>query len=138
PSPLAGEGRGGGAVRISASPAAIQPRSRGNHLPRPWRSRHRCVPILSGVSYRSSRLLRRLLLAAPLVTIASVSLASPTLAATGLNPLLPNAVSPNGHNLYDLYIGISIPALVIFFLVEGLLLTIIIRDRRRRHDPGYR
>jgi cytochrome c oxidase subunit 2 len=90
------------------------------------------------VSYRSSRLLRRLLLAAPLVTIVSVLLASPALAATGLNPLLPNAVSPNGHNLYDLYLWISIPALVVFFLVEGLLLTIIIRDRRKRQQPGYK
>ena len=90
------------------------------------------------VSYRSSRLLRRLLLAAPLVTIATVLLASPTLAATGLNPLLPDAVSPNGHDLYNLYLWISLPALGVFFLVEALLLTIIIRDRRRRHAPGYR
>ncbi len=90
------------------------------------------------MSYRSSRLLRRMLLAAPLVTIASVLLASPALAATGLNPLLPNAVSPNGHNLYQLYLMISIPALVVFLLVEALLLTIVIRDRRRRQGAGYR
>ncbi len=89
------------------------------------------------MSYRSSPLLRRLLLAAPLVIVTTLLLASPTLAATGLNPLLPNAVSTNGHNLYDLYLRISIPALVVFFLVEGLLLTIIIRDRRRRQKPGH-
>lgn len=89
------------------------------------------------VSYPSGRVLRRLALAVPLVTIASVFLASPALAATGLNPLLPNAVSPNGQNLYQLYNRISIPALGIFILIEVLLLTIIIRDRRRRQAPGY-
>jgi len=90
------------------------------------------------VSYRSSALLRRLLFAAPLVTIASVLLASPALAATGLSPLLPNAVSPNGHNLFVLYNWISIPALAVFLLVQALLLTIIIRDRRKRRGPEYR
>ena len=90
------------------------------------------------VSYRSRPLLRRLLVAAPLVTIASVFLASPALAATGLSPLLPNAVSPNGHNLFMLYNLISIPALFVFVLVEALLLTIIIRDRRKRRGPDYR
>src|SRR5215813_755849 len=90
------------------------------------------------VSFRSSALLRRLLFAAPLVPIASVFLASPALAATGLNPLLPNAVSPNGHNLYVLYNWISLPALGVFLLIEVLLLTIVIRDRRRRHGPNYR
>jgi cytochrome c oxidase subunit 2 len=90
------------------------------------------------VSYRR-RLPRRLLLAAPLVTTALVLLPGRALAAgSGLSPLLPNAVSPNGRNLYDLYNQISIPALFVFALIEGLLLTIIIRDRRRRHAPGYR
>ena len=82
--------------------------------------------------------LRRLLLAAPLVTIASLLMASPALAATGLNPLLPNAVSPNGHNLYVLYNWISAAALGVLLLIEVLLLTIVIRDRRKRHGPDYR
>jgi cytochrome c oxidase subunit 2 len=89
------------------------------------------------VSYRSSRWLRRLLLAAPLVTIAFL-LPSAALAASGLDPLPPVGVSPNGRNIYNLYVGISIPALIVFFLVEGLLLTIVIRDRRRRQSPDYR
>jgi cytochrome c oxidase subunit II len=88
------------------------------------------------VSYRSSRLLRRLLLAAPLVMIAF--LPGPALAASGLDPLPPAGVSPNGRDIYNLYVGISIPALIVFVLVEGLLLTIVIRDRRRRLGPGYR
>ncbi len=89
------------------------------------------------MSFPSSRLLRRLLLAAPLVMIA-LFLPSPALAASGLDPLPPVGVSANGQDIYNLYVLISIPALVVFVLVEGLLLTIIIRDRRRRHSPDYR
>jgi cytochrome c oxidase subunit 2 len=89
------------------------------------------------VSYRSSPLLRRLALAAPLVTIALLPV--PALAAgSGLSPLLPSGVSPNGQRLFDLYNLISIPALIVFVLVEALLLTIVIRDRRRRQGPDYR
>jgi cytochrome c oxidase subunit II len=89
------------------------------------------------VSYRSSTpLLRRMLLVAPLVIVPL--LPAPALAASGLDPLLPQGVSPNGRNLYDLYNIISIPAIVVFLLVEGLLLTIIIRDRRKRRGPDYR
>jgi cytochrome c oxidase subunit II len=89
------------------------------------------------VSYRSSRLLRRLALAAPLVFI--LLLPVPALAAgSGLSPLLPQGVSPNGQRLYDLYNLISIPALFVFVLVEALLLTIVIRDRRRRLGPNYK
>jgi len=88
------------------------------------------------VSHRSTPLLRRMLLVAPLVSLAF--LPGPALAASGLDPLPPIGVSPNGRDIYDLYLLISIPALVVFFLVEGLLLTIIIRDRRKRHRPDYR
>jgi cytochrome c oxidase subunit 2 len=89
------------------------------------------------VSFRSSRLLRRLSLAAPLVTIPLLPRAA-LAAGSGLDPLLPFGASPNGHALYDLYNLISIPALVVFLLVEALLLTIIIRDRRKRVGPDYR
>jgi cytochrome c oxidase subunit 2 len=89
------------------------------------------------MSYRSSPLLRRLALAAPLVTIALLPV--PALAAgSGLSPLLPAGVSPNGQRLFDLYNLISIPAIIVFVLVEALLLTIVIRDRRRRQGPDYR
>lgn len=89
------------------------------------------------MSYRSRHLLRRLALAAPLVFI--LLLPVPALAAgSGLSPLLPQGVSPNGNALFDLYNLISIPALIVFVLVEALLLTIVIRDRRRRLGPNYR
>ena len=73
------------------------------------------IPILSDVS-QSSRLRRRALVAVPLVMTALFLLASPAMAAagSGLNPLLPNAVSPNGQALYQLYNLISFPALVVF------------------------
>jgi cytochrome c oxidase subunit 2 len=89
------------------------------------------------VSYRRSRLLRRLALAAPLAFILLVPV--PALAAgSGLDPLLPGSVSPNGQRLFQLYNIISIPALIVFVLVEALLLTIVVRDRRRRLGPNYR
>lgn len=56
---------------------------------------------------------------------------------TGLQPTIPNGDSPNGHNLYNLYLLISIPALVIFVLVEALLLTIIVRFRRSKRPAGF-
>jgi len=40
----------------------------------------------------------------------------------GLSPIFPNPVSPNGQDIYNTYVGISIPALIIFIGVEiGLL-----------------
>lgn len=93
------------------------------------------------MSYRRS-LLRRLLLAAALVLLISLVMATPALAqgtgGWGLNPLLPDASSPNGKTLHELYNLISLPALVVFFLIEGLLLFIIVRYRRRALPPGYR
>lgn len=89
------------------------------------------------MSYRSSALLRRLALAAPLVTLLLAP--APALAAgSGLSPLLPQGVSPNGQALFDLYNLISIPAIIVFLLVEGLLLIIVFRDRRRRLGPDYK
>ncbi len=85
-------------------------------------------------------IVRRFLLAAPLVVVAAFFVATPALAesGTGINPLLPDAKSPNGKNLYDLYLWQITPfALFIFLLVESLLLVIIIKFRRKRLPPGY-
>jgi cytochrome c oxidase subunit 2 len=62
----------------------------------------------------------------------------PTWAATGLSPLLPNAVSDNGHDLYNLYLLISPFAILVFLLVEGLLITVIIKYRRTKLPANYR
>jgi cytochrome c oxidase subunit 2 len=62
----------------------------------------------------------------------------PAWAATGLNPLLPNAVSDNGHDLYNLYLLISPFAILVFLLVEGLLIAIIIKFRRKKLPADYK
>lgn len=55
----------------------------------------------------------------------------------GLSPIFPTPVSPNGQGIYDLYIGISIPAIIIFIGVEAALLWVVLRYRRSRQPAGY-
>jgi cytochrome c oxidase subunit 2 len=55
----------------------------------------------------------------------------------GLSPIFPTPVSPNGQNIYNLYIGISIPAIIIFVAVEAALLWVVIKYRRSRQPVGY-
>ena len=55
----------------------------------------------------------------------------------GLSPIFPTPVSPNGQNIYDTYIGISVPALIIFIGVEAALLWIVVKYRRSRQPAGY-
>ncbi|MDQ6899443.1 MAG: cytochrome c oxidase subunit II [Candidatus Dormibacteraeota bacterium] len=85
--------------------------------------------------------LRRALIVLPLVAVLGLMLATVASAAegggSGLSPIVPKGESPNGRHIYDLYLGISIPAILIFLLVEGLLLTVIIRFRRSRQPKDY-
>ena len=55
----------------------------------------------------------------------------------GLSPIFPQPVSPNGQDIYNTYIGISVPALIIFVLVEAGLLWIVVRYRRSSQPAGY-
>ena len=55
----------------------------------------------------------------------------------GLSPIFPQPVSPNGQDIYDTYIWISYPAIVIFIGVEALLLWVVLRYRRSRQPAGY-
>ncbi|HEV2026939.1 MAG TPA: cytochrome c oxidase subunit II [Candidatus Dormibacteraeota bacterium] len=55
----------------------------------------------------------------------------------GISPIFPAPVSPNGQGIYDLYIGISIPAIIIFIGVEVALLWVVLRYRRSRQPVGY-
>ena len=55
----------------------------------------------------------------------------------GLSPIFPTPVSPNGQDIYDTYIGISVPALIVFIGVEAALLWIVIKFRRSRQPVGY-
>ncbi len=55
----------------------------------------------------------------------------------GIHPIFPNPVSPNGQDIYNTYIGISIPAIIIFVGVEAALLIIVLRFRRSRQPANY-
>jgi cytochrome c oxidase subunit II len=55
----------------------------------------------------------------------------------GIHPIFPDPVSPNGKNIYDTYVGISILALIVFVGVEAALLWVAIRYRRSRQPAGY-
>ena len=55
----------------------------------------------------------------------------------GIHPIFPNPVSPNGQDIYNTYVGISIPAIIIFIGVEAALLWVVIRYRRKSQPPGY-
>ena len=55
----------------------------------------------------------------------------------GISPIFPTPVSPNGQNIYDLYVAISIPAIIIFLGVEAALLWVVLRYRRSTQPAGY-
>ena len=56
----------------------------------------------------------------------------------GLSPIFPTPVSPNGQHIYNTYLGITVPAIVIFLGVELALLWVILRYRRSRQPAGYK
>ena len=55
----------------------------------------------------------------------------------GIHPIFPNPVSPNGQDIYNTYIGISLLAIPIFLGVELALLWVVIRYRRSRQPVDY-
>jgi cytochrome c oxidase subunit 2 len=55
----------------------------------------------------------------------------------GVSPIFPTPVSPNGQDIYNTYIWISIPAIIIFIGVEAALLWVVLRYRRSKQPPGY-
>jgi cytochrome c oxidase subunit 2 len=55
----------------------------------------------------------------------------------GLSPIFPSPVSPNGQDIYNTYIGISIPAIVVFIGVEAAILWVVLRYRRSKQPAGY-
>jgi cytochrome c oxidase subunit 2 len=55
----------------------------------------------------------------------------------GLSPIFPNPVSPNGQDIYNTYIGISVPAVIIFVGVEAAIVWIVVKYRRSRQPAGY-
>src|SRR4029077_7060388 len=55
----------------------------------------------------------------------------------GISLICPPSVSPNGQDIYNTYIGISIPAIIVFVGVEASLLWVVLRYRRSRQPAGY-
>jgi cytochrome c oxidase subunit II len=55
----------------------------------------------------------------------------------GLSPIFPNPVSPNGQDIYDLYVVISAPAIIIFICVGAALLWVVVKYRRSAQPVGY-
>lgn len=58
-------------------------------------------------------------------------------AYANIRPIFPFPVSPNGMNLYNLYIWISIPAIIIFIGVEAAIVYSIVKFRRANRPPGF-
>lgn len=77
----------------------------------------------------------RLLLA--LAGIAAMLFALSACDLGGVHPIFPDPVSPNGKGIYDIYIGISVLAIIVFVGVEGALLWVVIRYRRSVQPVGY-
>jgi cytochrome c oxidase subunit II len=77
-------------------------------------------------------------LAAGNAVILALAFALPVMAAgSGLEPWPPVGVSPNGQHIHDFYMWISVPALIVFFGVEGALLFVILKYRRSKLPAGY-
>jgi cytochrome c oxidase subunit II len=68
---------------------------------------------------------------AVIIAVTAVMIAASPALANGLSLIFPDPVSPNGKRIYDLYVLITYPALVIFAGVELTLLYIILRFRRK-------
>jgi cytochrome c oxidase subunit 2 len=69
--------------------------------------------------------------------VASAFLLSSCEGLGGISPIFPTPVSPNGQDIYNTYIGISIPAIIIFVGVEAALLWVVLRFRRSKQPVGY-
>ena len=55
----------------------------------------------------------------------------------GISPIFPTPVSPNGQDIYNTYLVISVPAIIVFIGVELALLWVLIRYRRTKQPSGY-
>lgn len=83
----------------------------------------------------SGRFSRRLQFAvASVISTTLLLMTSAPALANGLSLIFPDPVSPNGQRIYNLYLLITIPAVIIFVGVEIGLLWIIFRYRRKGPD----
>ena len=84
--------------------------------------------------FHAVRLLRTLLWTVGLV-LGAVALSACGIG--GLSPIFPTPVSPNGQDIYNTYVLISIPAIVIFLGVEIALLWVVLKYRRKTQPVDY-
>ena len=84
------------------------------------------------MSGRPTRRLR--LLIAAVFAVTATLIASAPAFANGLSLIFPDPVSPNGQHIYNLYLLITVPAIIVFVGVEAALLYIVFRFRRRNPD----
>ena len=73
----------------------------------------------------------------PIAILPAAFVLSSCEAPGGISPIFPAPVSPNGQDIYNTYIGISIPAIIIFIGVELALLWVVIKYRRSKQPAGY-
>src|SRR4029078_9073034 len=104
----------------------------------PLRKTSKSPATYAGTSTRASPVtlvechpsVRRRLLLVPRVVVCVLALASAASASNGgLSPVTP--VSPNGHRITDAYWLIVGVTGVVFLIVEGTLIALVIRYRRR-------
>ena len=69
--------------------------------------------------------------------LAAIALTFSSCDVGGIHPIFPNPVSPNGQDIYNLYIGISLVAIVVFLGYEAALFWVAFRYRRSRQPVGY-
>jgi len=81
--------------------------------------------------------LRILGVATALAILGPVLLAGSASADSGLRPIFPDPVSPNGTNIFNLYLLISPIAIGVFVVVEILLLVAIVKFRRAKRPLGF-
>lgn len=71
------------------------------------------------------------------VGLAALAIALSSCDVGGISPIFPNPVSPNGQDIYNTYVGISIVAIIVFLGVEAALLWVAVRYRRKSQPAGY-
>jgi cytochrome c oxidase subunit II len=71
------------------------------------------------------------------IGLAALAIALSSCDVGGVHPIFPTPVSPNGQDIYNTYIGISVAAIIVFLGYEAALLWVVIRYRRSRQPAGY-
>jgi cytochrome c oxidase subunit 2 len=71
------------------------------------------------------------------IGLAALAISLSSCEVSGFHPIFPDPVSPNGRDIYNTYIGISVVAIIVFIGVEAALLWVVLRYRRKVQPPDY-